>query len=150
MGTGDQQKQIKECFDLFDMDGSGSIDAKELETAMRGLGFRPTAEDAKRIIALSDDDKGAEDCAGEMEYYEFLIMMTDKFLNFDPKDDVIEAFTQIDANKDGIVKFDELKAMCQQIGCDTYSDDDLRFMIDAASGDGAHDEFDQEDFLCVM
>merc|ERR1712113_110684 len=129
--TGDQQKQIKECFDLFDMDNSGSTDAKELETAMRGLGFKPTAEDAKRIIALSDDDKGADDGAGEMEYDEFLIMMTDKFLNFDPKDDVIEAFQQIDTDKDGKIQFDELKAMMKQVGCDSYSDDDIRLMIDA-------------------
>merc|ERR1712187_903796 len=146
-----QKTQIKECFDLFDMDGSGSIDAKELETAMRGLGFKPTAEDAQRIIALSDDDKGLEDGAGEMEYDEFLVMMTDKMLNFKPEDDVIEAFQQMDADKNGKVAFSELKAMIKHCGLEAqYNDDDIRLMIDAASGDGPHDELDQDDFLRVM
>ena len=35
----DEQKQeLKEAFDLFDSDGSGSIDAKELKVALRALG----------------------------------------------------------------------------------------------------------------
>ena len=34
-----QQKDIKEAFDLFDADGSGVIDIKELKVALRALGF---------------------------------------------------------------------------------------------------------------
>jgi len=37
--TDEQKTEIKEAFDLFDTDGSGSIDAKELKVAMRALGF---------------------------------------------------------------------------------------------------------------
>ena len=37
----EQKQEIKEAFDLFDTDGSGSIDAKELKVAMRALGFEP-------------------------------------------------------------------------------------------------------------
>merc|ERR1712039_1155577 len=112
---------------------------------------KPTAEDAKRIIALSDDDKGLEDGAGEMEYDEFLVMMTDKFLNFKPEDDVIEAFQQMDTDKNGKVEHAELKAMIKQCGLEAqYSDEDIRVMIDAASGDGCHEELDQDDFLRVM
>lgn len=33
--TEEQKQEIKEAFDLFDTDGSGSIDAKELKVAMR-------------------------------------------------------------------------------------------------------------------
>lgn len=31
--------QIREAFNLFDTDGSGTIDPKELKTAMQSLGF---------------------------------------------------------------------------------------------------------------
>jgi len=37
--TEDEVEEIKEAFDLFDTDGSGSIDPKELRAAMQSLGF---------------------------------------------------------------------------------------------------------------
>ena len=37
--TEDEVEEIKEAFDLFDTDGSGSIDPKELRAAMSSLGF---------------------------------------------------------------------------------------------------------------
>ena len=37
-----QIKEIREAFDLFDTDHSNNIDVKELESAMRSLGFFPT------------------------------------------------------------------------------------------------------------
>ena len=37
--TEDEIEEIKEAFDLFDTDGSGTIDPKELRAAMQSLGF---------------------------------------------------------------------------------------------------------------
>jgi len=37
----EQIQEIKDAFNLFDTDGSGSIDAKELHVAMTALGFEP-------------------------------------------------------------------------------------------------------------
>jgi len=37
--TEDEIEEIKEAFDLFDTDGSGTIDPRELKTAMQSLGF---------------------------------------------------------------------------------------------------------------
>jgi Ca2+-binding EF-hand superfamily protein len=39
--TEQQKQEIREAFDLYDTDGSGTIDAKELKVAMRALGFEP-------------------------------------------------------------------------------------------------------------
>ena len=36
--TEDEIEEIKEAFDLFDTDGSGTIDPKELRAAMQSLG----------------------------------------------------------------------------------------------------------------
>merc|ERR1712086_390831 len=46
--TQDQVEEIKEAFDLFDTDGSGSIDVNELKVAMKALG---------KVFKLFDDDK---------------------------------------------------------------------------------------------
>ena len=41
---------IQEAFNLFDTDRSGCIDAKEFEVVMRAFGFRPTAQEVKKMI----------------------------------------------------------------------------------------------------
>jgi len=54
--TAEQKQEIREAFDLFDTDGSGNIDSKELKVAMRALGFEPKKDEIKRMIA--EIDKG--------------------------------------------------------------------------------------------
>ena len=54
--TEEQKQEIREAFDLFDTDGSGTIDAKELKVAMRALGFEPKKEEIKKMIADIDKD----------------------------------------------------------------------------------------------
>ena len=71
--TEEQKQEIREAFDLFDTDGSGTIDAKELKVAMRALGFEPKKEEIKKMI--SDIDK---DGSGVIDFSEFLEMMTSK------------------------------------------------------------------------
>merc|ERR1711966_129053 len=65
----------KEAFDLFDTDGSGEIDSKELKVAMRALGFEPKKEEIQKMISDVDDDG-----SGTIGYEEFLKMMTFKIL----------------------------------------------------------------------
>merc|ERR1712061_488156 len=83
---GEQKQEIKEAFDLFDTDGSGSIDSKELKVAMRALGFEPKKEEIQKMISDVDDDG-----SGTIEYEEFLKMMTPKILNRDPKAEILKA-----------------------------------------------------------
>jgi Ca2+-binding EF-hand superfamily protein len=54
--TEEQKREIREAFDLFDADGSGSIDAKELKVAMCALGFEPKKEEIKTLMADIDTD----------------------------------------------------------------------------------------------
>ncbi len=49
--TEKQKKDIKEAFDLFDSDGSGVIDIKELKVALRALGFEPKKDEIKKLIS---------------------------------------------------------------------------------------------------
>lgn len=53
-----QKKDIKEAFDLFDADGSGVIDIKELKVALRALGFEPKKDEIKKLISdLNSEQK---------------------------------------------------------------------------------------------
>merc|ERR1712078_322143 len=78
-------------FDLFDTDGSGTIDAKELKVAMRALGFEPKKEEIKKMIA--DIDK---DGSGTIDFDEFLQMMTAKMSEKDSREEILKAFRLFD------------------------------------------------------
>ncbi|KAG5459673.1 MAG: hypothetical protein BJ554DRAFT_8376, partial [Olpidium bornovanus] len=73
--TAEQKQEIREAFDLFDTDGTGTIDAKELKVAMRALGFEPKKEEIKKMIA--DIDKSG---SGTIDFNEFLEMMSVKMV----------------------------------------------------------------------
>merc|ERR1712083_1107558 len=109
--TEEQKQEIREAFDLFDTDGSGAIDAKELKVAMRALGFEPKKEEIKKMIA--DIDK---DGSGTIDYGEFLKMMTHKILNRDPKDEILKAFRLFDDDETGKISFKNLKRVAKELG----------------------------------
>ena len=52
----DEIEEIKEAFDLFDSDESGSISVKELTTAMRSLGFDTKNAVVYKMIEEMDED----------------------------------------------------------------------------------------------
>lgn len=70
----EQKQEIKEAFDLFDSEGVGAIDAKELKVAMRALGFEPK-EEIRKI--LQDLDKNGD---GMIRFEEFFDIMTIKMV----------------------------------------------------------------------
>ena len=54
--TEEQRQEIKDAFDLFDTEGTGVIDAKELKVALKALGFEPRKEEVKKLIAEVDKE----------------------------------------------------------------------------------------------
>jgi len=65
--TTEQYNQLQEEFKRFDLDGNGSIDAKEFQTIMKSIGQTFTDEEVKKQIAEVDLDK-----SGTVEWEEFL------------------------------------------------------------------------------
>ena len=49
-----QKQEIKEAFDLFDADMSGSIDERELRVAMQALGFPVKDEEVHKMMTEVD------------------------------------------------------------------------------------------------
>ena len=48
--TNEQIAELKEAFNEFDNDGSGSIETKELGYAMRAMGMNPTEQELVDLI----------------------------------------------------------------------------------------------------
>ena len=129
--TTEQKSEIREAFDLFDTDGSGSIDGKELKIAMRALGFEPKKEEIRRMIA--DIDK---DGSGTINFEEFLQMMTIKMSQRDSKEEkMVKAFRLFDDDETGRISFKNLKRVAKDLG-ETMTDEELQEMIDEADREG--------------
>ena len=57
MCADEQQRKYAKIFAELDADGSGAIDAKELQAGLRRLGRQVTLKDARAMIAAHDEDK---------------------------------------------------------------------------------------------
>merc|ERR1712182_118705 len=140
----DKEKQeIKEAFDLFDTDGSGNIDVKELTIAMKALGCEPKPGEIEKMIADVDDDG-----SGEIGFPEFLSMMTHKIPNKDPKDDLLKAFRLFDDDGTGFVTFKNIKRVAKETN-QTLTDDELQEMLTDADKD-EDGVLNEEEFLVLM
>merc|ERR1719313_2740374 len=106
----DQQKvEIKEAFELFDTDGSGSIASGELKVAMKALGFEPKPGEIEKLIHSVDDDGD-----GEMDYDDFERMMERKILDKDQKDELKKVIAESDKDGDGELSVDEFLAVMKK------------------------------------
>jgi centrin-1 len=141
--TEEQKSEIREAFDLFDTDGSGTIDAKELKVAMRALGFEPKKEEVKKMIA--DIDK---DGSGTIDFEEFLQMMTAKMGSRDTREEILKAFRLFDDDNSGTITFKDLKRVAKELG-ENLTDEELQEMIDEADRDG-DGEVNEEEFYRIM
>merc|ERR1711935_764480 len=93
----EQIEEIREAFNLFDTDHSGSIDYRELKAAMRALGFEVKKEELRKMITDIDADG-----SGQIEFPEFLEMMTGKK---DTKEEILKVFKLFDDDSTGVPEF---------------------------------------------
>merc|ERR1711959_679609 len=120
--TDGQIQEIREAFDLFDTDGSGTIDAKELKVAMRALGLDAKKDEIRRMI--NDIDK---DGSGTIDF---------------------NVFRLFDDDETQKISFKNLKRVAQELG-ENMTDEELHEMIDEADRDG-DGEVNEEEFFRIM
>ena len=126
----EQIEEIREAFNLFDSNGSGSIDYKELKAAMHALGFETKKEELRKIIAEIDADG-----SGEIEFPEFMQMMTGKMGAIDSYEEIMKIFKRFDAKGKGFIDFADVKHIAKELG-ENMSDVDLENMIFCFGTDG--------------
>ncbi|XP_015677791.1 centrin-2 [Protobothrops mucrosquamatus] len=141
--TEEQKQEIREAFDLFDTDGTGNIDVKELKVAMRALGFEPKKDEIKKMI-LEIDKEGT----GKITFSDFLGVMTQKMAEKDSKEEILKAFKLFDDDETGKISFKNLKRVAKELG-ENLTDEELQEMIDEADRDG-DGEVNEQEFLRIM
>eukprot|EP01015_Nassula_variabilis_P024256 TRINITY_DN4617_c0_g1_i5.p1 TRINITY_DN4617_c0_g1~~TRINITY_DN4617_c0_g1_i5.p1 ORF type:complete len:209 (-),score=88.32 TRINITY_DN4617_c0_g1_i5:103-729(-) len=141
--TEDEILEIKEAFDLFDVDGTGSIDPKELKAAMTSLGFEAKNQTIYQMISDLDADG-----SGAIDFQEFLDMMTARMSDKDSREDIAKVFKLFDEDRSGQISLKNLRRVARELG-ETMDDNELQEMIERAdqNGDGV---INFEEFYNIM
>ncbi|KRX04240.1 hypothetical protein PPERSA_11364 [Pseudocohnilembus persalinus] len=130
--TEKQKKDIKEAFDLFDVDGSGTIDIKELNVALRALGFEPKKDEIKKLVSDLNSESKDKENTNTIDYTEFLQIMTAKMNERESPEEIKRAFNLFDIDKSNVITFQNLKEISQELG-EQMSDEELKLMLNEAN-----------------
>jgi Ca2+-binding EF-hand superfamily protein len=111
-----QQNQIREIFELFDTDGGGSIDKKELQFALSALGFQREKRMKDRSRETADLlDSILSD--GTVTLAEFTALMTGEVMGTNPYEEVQAVFAALstsdgETRHDNLITLGKLEAAC--------------------------------------
>ena len=128
--SSDEIEEIKEAFDIFDIDKSGAISVSELLKAMTTLGF--DSKNPAIFNMISDMD---EDGNGEIEFEEFLDMMTARISDKNTKEDLERVFKLFDEDRTGEISVENLKKVARELG-EEISEEELKEILLRADLDG--------------
>eukprot|EP01043_Picozoa_sp_COSAG02_P049835 COSAG02_NODE_5050_length_4694_cov_6.388466_3_plen_744_part_00 len=139
--------EYRDFFDLVDEDSGGTLDAEELQQAMKMMGMEAPDE---QIAAMIGETKEGDDQSAEMNFEEFLTLMA---IFVGPRGDqqekeLEEAFNTIDDDGGGTIDMDELASAFKKYG-EKVSQEELDGIIKIVDADG-DGEIDLDEFKAIM
>ena len=134
-------EEIKEAFAMFDTEGTGKIDPKELKAAMHSLGFE------KKSPTVYDMICELEEQGSEVNFDQFLGAISNKLGNRETRDGINKIFDLFDDDKTGTINISNIRRVAKELG-ETMSFEELKEMISRASSNG--EEITREDFYNIM
>ncbi|KAE9550009.1 hypothetical protein FO519_006777 [Halicephalobus sp. NKZ332] len=146
--TGDEEFSAEEleefatAFKMFDKDGNGTMNIKELGVAMRTLGLNPTEEELLNMVNEYDVDGN-----GKIDFGEFCKMM--KEMNKETDQELIRlAFKVFDKDGNGFITAAEFKHFMTTMG-EKFSEEEVDEIIKEVDKDG-DEQIDYEEFVQMI
>ena len=133
--------EIKQAFDLFDTNGTGKIDPKELKAAMQSLGFDSKNPTIFQLIADLDTPEAAKN--GGIDFDNFVEAINNKLGDKESKGGIrriLDLFID-DTNSDTIT-LNSLKKIARELG-ENMTAEELKDMLERASSNGTELTFDE-------
>ena len=115
----EQIGEFKEAFKLFDRDQDGSITKQELSTVMRSLGQNPTDQELIEMIRQVDEDGN-----DQIDFDEFLRLMTRKIKDTDTDEELNQGFKAFDIDADNKISLEDLRNLMTGLG-ENLTDEEL-------------------------
>jgi calmodulin len=128
--TEEQIADFKEAFALYDKDGDGQINTKELGTLMRSLGQNPTEPELQDLINEVDADGD-----GLINFPEFLTLIARKMKDADTVKEFKEAFRVWDRDGNFFISAPEMRHLMTNVG-EFVTDEEVDEIINGADIDG--------------
>jgi Ca2+-binding EF-hand superfamily protein len=139
--SGEEVDEIRQAFELFDTNGTGRIDPKELKAAMQSLGFDTKNPVIYQLIADLDTPENAK--KGGIDFNTFVEAINDKLGDRSSRDGVKRIFQLfIDDPSQDTITLSSLKRIAKELG-EQMSADELRDMLERASSNGQELSFDE-------
>ena len=137
--TDEQKREIKDAFATFEDDG---IEADELKSAMKTLGFDANNPDVQKILEKIDSKKGP------LKFDDFMDVMIDKSSEKDPEAEMRKAFKILCEEGTDKITLKSLSKICADLG-EKINEEELQEMINEADKD-QDEEVGEEDFMKLM
>jgi Ca2+-binding EF-hand superfamily protein len=113
------------AFSLSDPEGHGTISQREMWALVLGMGQMPT--DREKISLLDEINALAKE---QLDFTDFLGIMSQLIKDFDTEDEIMSAFQQFDRRGTGEITFQDMQAAFKVLG-EKVSDQDLLDMHQA-------------------
>lgn len=141
--TEERLAELRDVFNLFDEDGSGSLDAEELNFVLRSVGLAPSESEVRRMI-----DEVDADGSGMIEWPEFLFLMSKNVVK--PDEQHRFAFEFFDKGKEGKIQKEDFVKQMQSLSKD-FTAEELEMMFEEAKfEDGDTEQLTYKEFVKMM
>lgn len=138
--TQEEVDEIREAFNLFDSDGSGTIDPKEIQAALASLGGHGSPV-IFRLLA------GIEELGAEIEFDDFLNHIVYRLGNRNSREGINRIFDLFDDDGTNTINVKNLHRVAKELG-ESMTEEELAEALARVSGDGK--EMTLDDFYTVM
>lgn len=114
--------ELKTTFEVFDEDGSGTIDPAEIDKVLQELGLD------KRNPFILNLINGLKEKNKPISFDEFIDIIASKVGETKTKDGLKRVFALFDKDANGVIDFEEFKAIAKEIK-DGINDDEILEML---------------------
>ena len=144
--SSEENVELRQAFDLFDVKENGKIDPSEIKETMKQLGFDAKNPTIYKIIEDLDTPESKQN--GGISFSEFSESMNKRLGDKESKEGARRIFDLfVDDPKAEYIPLETLKKIAKELG-DKTPDDELKDMIECASKNNGQLSFD--DFYYII
>eukprot|EP00835_Amoeboradix_gromovi_P003972 NODE_285_length_11794_cov_0.197178.p7 type:complete len:156 gc:universal NODE_285_length_11794_cov_0.197178:10887-11354(+) len=140
--TDEQQAELKDVFELFDLDKDNLLSAAECRFALRSLGFEMKTHQLLQILKENNYKEQ------KISYEQYFTITKKLVVDRDPLDEIRRAFQLFDEEGKGKISLKNLRKVANELG-ENVDDDELQAMIDEFDTDN-DGEINEQEFIQLM
>jgi len=138
--TEEEVEEIRQAFELFDTDNSGTINPREVEAAINSLGS-DRSNTIFRLLA------GIEDLGAEITFEMFLAHIVERLGNRNSREGIQRIFDLFDDDGKGTISVKNLARVARELG-ESMTEEELQEAVTRVAADKT--EISPDDFYTIM